>query len=110
MSLPYRYVRKVRLGPFLPEPAAWIGHSVKVQNDNYAQVADHHFEKAAEETLSGVVRQVVQYGAKSEQTEANTKTETPAEPVVLRGNSQLFASVRKRKVAVEGLEPPTRGL
>ena len=25
--------------------ARWIGHSVKVQNDNYAQVDDHHFEQ-----------------------------------------------------------------
>ena len=25
--------------------AKWIGHSVKVQNDNYAQVDDHHFDQ-----------------------------------------------------------------
>ncbi len=25
--------------------ARWVGHSVKVQNDNYAQVDDHHFDQ-----------------------------------------------------------------
>ena len=83
---------------------------MKVQNDDYAQVADHYFEKAANETGPEVVRPVVQNLSKPMETDANTEIQNPAKPLVLRGNSQSFASVRKRVVAVEGLEPPTRGL
>ena len=40
--------------------AKWIGHSVKVQNDNYAQVDDHHFDqfnlaRASPATQSGML-------------------------------------------------------
>ena len=39
--------------------ARWVGHSVKVQNDNYAQVDDHHFEQFnAQAKLNPVAIQV----------------------------------------------------
>ena len=33
--------------------ANWLGHSVKVQNDSYAQVDDHHFERFNQTVANG---------------------------------------------------------
>jgi hypothetical protein len=41
--------------------ANWIGHSVKVQNDGYAQVDDHHFKKFNQMQSAQVVPQVVKF-------------------------------------------------
>lgn len=75
----------------------WIGHSVKVQNDNYAQVHDCHFEefnKAISESLALKTRETTE-------TEAKGKREDPPKTEVLRGSSSDFVTIRKSLYAPE---------
>jgi hypothetical protein len=39
--------------------ARWIGHSVKIQNDHYAQVDDHHFEQFNQRSKALAVQSAV---------------------------------------------------
>ncbi|HRA82658.1 MAG TPA: diguanylate cyclase [Thauera sp.] len=103
--------------------AKWIGHSVKVQNDNYAQVDDHHFDQfnasareaakiaeCATETESDdenekVAHQVAHAGSTQQtQSEASAKKK-PRKTGVLRGSSQSVASLRCDLVPEAGVEP-----
>ncbi|MFN9976277.1 MAG: tyrosine-type recombinase/integrase, partial [Phycisphaerae bacterium] len=75
--------------------AKWIGHSVKVQNDNYAQVDDHHFDQFAAHTANLVAIQV------ASKTSETVKTGEPIEASdsenlnVFRDTADGFASVQK---------------
>ena len=100
--------------------AKWIGHSVKVQNDNYAQVDDHHFdqfnanakaaakaEQAASENveLSPVAPPVAPKTPELTKTNKPTKAKNPAKLNVLRGSSEDFGSLRSDQVPEAGVEP-----
>ena len=52
--------------------ANWIGHSVKVQNDNYAQVDDHHFDQFNEMQSEKVAHQVAQEARELKKTQGET--------------------------------------
>ena len=105
--------------------ARWIGHSVKVQNDNYAQVDNHHFEqfnanakaleiKAAAEAEKlaqvesdspAVAIQVASETCEMARNGKPTKAKNPTKTNVLRGSSSQFASVRSVQVPEAGVEP-----
>ncbi len=105
--------------------ARWIGHSVKVQNDNYAQVDDHHFDqfnakakaaeiKAAAESEAGlqnpdelpaVAHQVAHNAPEVTKTNKPTKAKNPAKFNVLRGSPEDFGSLRSVQVPEAGVEP-----
>ena len=94
--------------------AKWIGHSVKVQNDNYAQVDDHHFDQfneraSALQKIDTENRQVGhQVGHKLCEMAKNgkpIKQATPEKVNVFRGSAGEFASLRKPLVPEVGLEP-----
>jgi integrase len=84
--------------------ANWMGHSVKVQNDSYAQVDDHHFEQFNEAVAKPgqfLASKATEKGRKGRHEQA-----TPAsENSVFVTRSQQVASVRISKVAETGLEP-----
>lgn len=72
--------------------ATWIGHSVKIQNQNYAQVDDHHFEKfnamaGRRQESDKVAHQVAQQTCERARTAENSKNSTEE-------NASLFASFR----------------
>ena len=86
--------------------ANWMGHSVKVQNDSYAQVDDHHFERFNSVTEKGGTP-----GGTVEPRNAAKRPKVAHHKVRKNADNQCF-SMRNTsyRVAVEGLEPPTRGL
>ncbi|MEJ7595639.1 MAG: site-specific integrase [Planctomycetaceae bacterium] len=109
--------------------ARWMGHSVKVQNDNYAQVDDHHFKQfnqqaketaaaeAAKAELSdgppvghnsdqtpSVALQVAQNVSDQTRTDANERSRTIENPRDIRVRSRSFTSVRKSQVPEAGVE------
>lgn len=84
--------------------ANWMGHSVKVQNDNYAQVDDHHFERFNAATEK-VAHQVAQYGSEPNQIEPNTIQRATEKPALFRGDSSELPSRRIARVLPQGLEP-----
>ena len=105
--------------------ARWIGHSVKVQNDNYAQVDDHHFDQfnakakataiqaateaeqaASENTESSEVAPPVAPNA-PEVTKTNkpTKEKNPEKTNVFRGSAGQLPRVRLAQVPEAGVEP-----
>ena len=114
--------------------AKWIGHSVKVQNDNYAQVDDHHFtqfneaarltrkaeaaqaicdsgppEGHQQDATFEVAHQVAQNSRDHKRTDANHRD---GKPEIRRENrvcSQSFASVQVNRVPEAGVEP-ARGI
>ena len=105
--------------------ARWIGHSVKVQNDNYAQVDDHHFEQfnvkaraqqvqaaAGAETAvqTGNAKKLVAIQVATEATEMGktdkpTKAKNPTKTNVLRGSASHLGSLRTLQVPEAGVEP-----
>jgi integrase len=99
--------------------ARWIGHSVKVQNDNYAQVDDHHFEQfnaravareteakcATEENACLVAHQVAHKTREVGRQEKPIKTKNPEKANVFRGSSQPLGCVRSPRVPEAGVEP-----
>jgi integrase len=96
--------------------AAWIGHSVKVQRDSYAQITDGHYDKFNSHPTS--FEQTSKSGLPGglEGTRTDEKSPKVAYPVAYskpskNADDQFFPySNASRRVAVEGLEPPTRGL
>jgi len=88
--------------------AAWIGHSVKVQRDSYAQITDGHFERfnshPIPNTKSGTAG-----GTALQRTERNGHEHSV--PLLAKHEktpkTQGFPGF---SVAAEGFEPPTRGL
>ena len=105
--------------------ARWIGHSVKVQNDNYAQVDDHHFDQfnansktlqiqaaAESEKLAttsvdspAVAIQVASETREMVKTGKPTKKKNPEKLNVLRGSAEVFESLRTDRVPEAGVEP-----
>ncbi len=86
--------------------AKWIGHSVKVQNDNYAQVDDHHFEQFnLRAVLSPVAPPVAPKTSEVTETNKPTKAKNPAKTNVLRGSSSHLGCVRTIPVPEAGVEP-----
>ena len=101
--------------------AKWIGHSVKVQNDNYAQVDDHHFaqfnagskqrqiasaagELGTDDSKSKVAHQVAQKTSENATTVKRRKDKNPAKLNVLRGSSKDFGSIQFNQVPEAGVE------
>ncbi len=93
--------------------AAWVGHSIQVQRESYAQITDGHFDDFNSRSVSHT-----KSGSDSGSLEGDSECLGVIEselPVSLsprkNANDQCF-SRRNRgyRVAVEGLEPPTRGL
>lgn len=80
----------------------WLGNSPKIAIKHYLQTTEEHFQKATQNpTYSGAAR----------------VREDSQAPIVQQGENQSpqwVASLRKllqdKKIAVEGFEPPTRGL
>ena len=102
--------------------AKWIGHSVKVQNDNYAQVDDHHFDQfntgskhrqnasaaavfGTDDSKLKVAHQVAQKTPGKAKTGQRRKEKNPAKLNVLRGSAEDFASLRNSQVPEAGVEP-----
>ena len=86
--------------------ARWVGHSVKVQNDNYAQVDDHHFEQFnAQAKLNPVAIQVASETREMVKTGKRRKEKNPVKTNVLRGSADQFAYLRHDQVPEAGVEP-----
>jgi hypothetical protein len=85
--------------------ANWLGHSVKVQNDHYAQVDQHHFERFSTAFGQSVALQVAQQGRAPSGTEPNGAVEAEAKVPCIRLDSLQYASVPESKVTPQGLEP-----
>ena len=103
--------------------ARWIGHSVKVQNDNYAQVDDHHFDQfnakakaaknqSAAETETGaqnpdelpaVAHQVAHNAPEVTKTNKPTKAKNPEKLNVFRGSAGQLPRVRFAQVPEAGV-------
>ena len=56
--------------------ARWVGHSVRVQNDNYAQVDDHHFDQFNAKAKANQILAT----ADAAESVASSEPETTAEP------------------------------
>lgn len=84
--------------------ANWIGHSVRVQNESYAQVDDHHFEmfdKVYGEKVAHIVAQQTAADRCTELQPATTDTaKTQEKPMraqkKLGPKTELFALERSR--------------
>ena len=86
--------------------ARWVGHSVKVQNDNYAQVDDHHFEQFnAQAKLNPVAIQVASETREMVKTGKRRKEKNPVKTNVLRGSADQCAYLRHDQVPEAGVEP-----
>ena len=107
--------------------ARWVGHSVKVQNNHYAQVDDHHFEQFNERAKANPI----QAAAKPVEPVANSsdvslvaiqvaseiremeKTGEPSEKTpgqktnVFPSSADEFASMRDDRMSRTGVEPVT---
>ena len=86
--------------------ARWVGHSVKVQNDNYAQVDDHHFEQFnAKSKMNPVAIQVASEAPELTKTNKPTKAKKPEKLNVFRGSAGQLPRVRFDQVPEAGVEP-----
>jgi hypothetical protein len=61
--------------------ANWIGHSVEVQNDNYAQVDDPHFEQFHEIQSQKVAHQTRKLTKTQEKQCATKRADRPQKPI-----------------------------
>ena len=86
--------------------ANWLGHSVKVQNDSYAQVDDHHFERF-NQTVANGGNQDTRNGTKRPKVATHVATSNPSKNA---DGQRVYTRNAFSGLAVEGLEPPTRGL
>jgi len=92
--------------------AAWIGHSVRVQRDHYAQVTDDHYER-----FNGPLSSSEKSGHQSGHEVTRSAMKRPELRGPLLGKvAQKTQKPRKTlgstgfQIAAEGFEPPTRGL
>ena len=95
--------------------AAWIGHSVKVQRDSYAQITDGHYDKFNSHPTSfeHVSESGLPGGLEDTRTEENSsKLSRPQNRPLLAKHEKTPKTLGFSgfQVAVEGFEPPTRGL
>ena len=86
--------------------ANWIGHSVKVQNDNYAQVDDHHFERFNDmqcESVAPLVAQKVREMARTEgnsgATEWATKQQISTRPIKKHGPKTVLNALERSRTS-----------
>jgi integrase len=92
--------------------AAWIGHSVKVQRDSYAQITDGHFEKFNSHPTTAVSSGPTSGPVVARNDQNSTKRGATSGATFLAKHektpkNQCFPGFQ---VAAEGFEPPTRGL
>lgn len=82
--------------------ARWVGHSVRIQNDNYAQVDDHHFNQFNERAKAKQILASIEAdalgggalaGAQGVQTDAKRQTSKKARPPKAQCFSGVCASV-----------------
>ena len=88
--------------------AAWIGHSVKVQNASYAQVADHHFDLAVKERTREMSKQPATGGAPGGAVPNETGGNGSEQSQINSDNSVVFAAAptgSAKNLAETGLEP-----
>jgi integrase len=87
--------------------ANWMGHSVKVQNNHYAQVDDHHFDRFNEVVANcgHFLATTTSEVTRNREHEADTSGSRNS---VFTTRSRTVASVRASRVAVEGLEPTSK--
>ena len=92
--------------------AGWIGHSVKVQRDSYAQVTDGHFEtfNSREQTSQPDQKSWLPFGYAPDGIGANRQESSEPKLSHKREKPHKTLGFVGFQVAVEGLEPPTRGL
>ena len=95
--------------------AGWMGHSVQVQRQSYAQITDGHFEKF--NTSEPMAEPIAQSGSECGSDDAGNGENSPenvshnmSHQPLKRRKPRKTLSFRGSRVAVEGLEPPTRGL
>ena len=81
--------------------AAWAGHTVSIQSDHYVQVVDYHDKQFA--TKAPIWSN---FGPEDAQTGANAGEDNDAKHEKTPENACSPGPL----IAVEGLEPPTRGL
>ena len=111
--------------------ARWIGHSVKVQNDNYAQVDNHHFEQfntkaqivhseaggaqiappltENQEDDALVGHQVGHMACEATKPHKHRKQKNPVKTNGLRGSAEDFGKLRSVQVPEAGVEPSAFG-
>ena len=84
----------------------WIGHSVKVQNDNYAQVDDHHFEKFNDMQSEKVALQVAQKACELEKnaeepcaTECATVPQKPIRAIKKHGPKTVLDALERSRTS-----------
>ena len=81
--------------------ANWIGHSVKVQNEHYAQVDDHHFDRFNQAAAQKVATMVA---TKTREVMASDEAETKEDPPKhsgFSGSSRDFVTVHQSLHAPE---------
>lgn len=92
--------------------AAWIGHSVKVQRESYAQITDGHFERfnnhPGQTQKSGTPGGTVGAGNDGKRQEIVVPPSVPL--LAKHEKTPKTLSVSGFKVAAAGLEPATPGL
>ncbi|WP_437188499.1 tyrosine-type recombinase/integrase [Planctomicrobium sp. SH668] len=80
----------------------WLGNSPKIAMKHYLQTTDAHFEKATQNPTTHI--------AETSRTDSQLPMPSKAKTPVVPGFATNCEILRIRKVAVEGFEPPTRGL
>jgi len=107
--------------------ARWVGHSVKVQNNHYAQVDDHHFEQFNERAKANPIQaaakpvepvanssndslvaiQVASEIREMEKTGEPSKKKPGQKTNVFPSSADEFAPVRADRLSRTGVEPVT---
>ena len=77
--------------------ACWVGHTVKVQNDHYAQIDQHHFEDFNSKVAEKVAHTLGELGRMP----ANDYEKRPAKNQCFRGPSSQFVTMRGNSDAPE---------
>jgi len=80
--------------------ACWIGHTVRVQTDHYAQVDEHHFS-AFNNRVANFGAHLAQKTPEVGRTEGNGKKRNPAKTQCFHGVSSDFVSLRESQNALE---------
>ena len=86
--------------------ANWMGHSVKVQNDSYAQVDDHHFERFNQAVAEKVALQVAQKGSEQEKAQAKwcatkgaTRQQKTIRPIKKHSPKTVFHALERSRTS-----------
>ncbi len=86
--------------------ANWMGHSVNVQNDSYAQVDDHHFERFNQAVAEKVALQVAQKGSEQEKSRAKwcatkcaTRQQKTIRPIKKHSPKTVFHALERSRTS-----------